>query len=191
MIVITGLPGLPGSIRVDTTVTDGNRQGKKGLKLINTPSHSPNDGQASHCLNSHSYLSSSLVPSYALYFLITVLYMHHNPSISDLSFCSCKPGYMFFLELFDTVLMKSTKIHSPLDQRPSTPISSTRRRMAVRYRLPTSVQRLLALSFGRNCFDSDTIPQDEEPWTIRYDTIDCQSPDGRLSLLCSKQQQKS
>ena len=58
------------------------------------------------------FLSSSLVPSYALYFLITVLYMHHNPPISDLSFCSCKPGYMLSLELFDTVLMKTTKIHS-------------------------------------------------------------------------------
>ena len=60
------------------------------------------------------FLSSSLVPSYALYFLITVLYMHHNPLISDLSFYSWKPGYMLFLELFDTVLMKSTKIHSSL-----------------------------------------------------------------------------
>ena len=90
--------------------------GEKSLKLINTPSHSPNDGQASPCLNSIPliFLSSSHFPSYALYFLITVLYMHHNPSISDLSFCSCKPGYMLFLELFDTVLMKSTKIHSPL-----------------------------------------------------------------------------
>ena len=44
----------------------------------------------------------------------TLLYMHHNPSICDLSFCSCKPGYMLFLKLFDTVLMKSTKFHSPL-----------------------------------------------------------------------------
>ena len=89
--------------------------GEKSLKFINTPSHSPNDGQASPC-NSIPliFLSSSLVPSYALYFLITVLYMHHNPSNSDLFFCSCKPGYMLFLELFDTVLMKSTKIHSPL-----------------------------------------------------------------------------
>ena len=60
------------------------------------------------------FLFSLLVPSYALYFLITVLYMHHNPSISDLSFCSCKSGYILFLELFDTVLMKSTKIHSSL-----------------------------------------------------------------------------
>ena len=71
------------------------------------------------------FLSSSLVPSYALYFLITVLYMHHNPSISDLSFCSCKPGYMLFLELFDTVLMKSTKIHhskfSPTISHPPVP----------------------------------------------------------------------
>ena len=88
--------------------------GEKSLKLINTPSHSPNDGQASHCLNSIplKFLSSSLVPSYALYFLITVLYVHHNPSILISS--SCRPGYMLFLELFDTVLMKSTKIHSPL-----------------------------------------------------------------------------
>ena len=39
------------------------------------------------------FLSSSLVPSYALYFLITVLYLHLNPSISDLTFCSCKPGW--------------------------------------------------------------------------------------------------
>ena len=30
-------------------------------------------------------ISSSLVPFYALYFLVTVLYMHHNPSISELS----------------------------------------------------------------------------------------------------------
>ena len=37
--------------------------------------------------------------------------MHHNLSISDLSFCSCKPPeYMLFLKLFDTVL----KIHSSL-----------------------------------------------------------------------------
>ena len=65
--------------------------GVKSLKL----SHSPNDGQASPFLNFIPliFLSSSLVPSYALYFLITVLYVHHNPSIS-LFFCSCKPGYM-------------------------------------------------------------------------------------------------
>ena len=89
---------------------------EKSLKLINTPSHSPNDGQALPCLTSIPLiiLSSSLVPSYALNFLITVLYMHHNPLISDLSFCSCKPGYMLFLELYDTVLAKSTKTHSPL-----------------------------------------------------------------------------
>ena len=40
-------------------------------------------------------------------------YMHHNSSISDLSFCSCKPRYMLLLELFNTVLMKTIKIHSP------------------------------------------------------------------------------
>ena len=85
--------------------------GEKSLKLINTPSHSPNDGQASPCLNSYPH---------RLFHPILVL-PHHCPIIhapqsinSDLPFCSCKPGYMLFLELFDTVLMKSTKIHSPL-----------------------------------------------------------------------------
>ena len=90
----------------------------KNLKPINTPSHSPNDGQASPCLNSIplKHQSSSLVPSYALFFLITVfvLVLVAPQSIDfDLS-CSCKPGYMLFFERFDTVLMKSTKIHSPL-----------------------------------------------------------------------------
>ena len=60
------------------------------------------------------FLSTSPVPSYALYFLITVPYMHHNPPISDLSFCSCKSGYMLSLKLFDTVLMKTTQIQSSL-----------------------------------------------------------------------------
>ena len=60
------------------------------------------------------FLSSSLVPSYALYVLITVLYMHHNPPISDLSFRSCRSGYMLSLKLIDTVPMKTTQIHSSL-----------------------------------------------------------------------------
>ena len=60
------------------------------------------------------FLSSSPVPSYALYFLIAVPYMHHNPPISDLFFCSCKSGYMLSLKLFDTVVMKTTQIHSSL-----------------------------------------------------------------------------
>ena len=60
------------------------------------------------------FLSSSLVPFYALHFLITVLYMHHNPPISNLSFRSCKSGYMLSFKLFDTVLMKTTQIHSSL-----------------------------------------------------------------------------
>ena len=34
----------------------------------------------------------------------TSSYMHPNPSISDLSFCSCRPGYMLLLELFDNSL---------------------------------------------------------------------------------------
>ena len=62
---IPWLPGLPGSIRLDTNATDGHRQGKK-LKAytLTFPSHSPNDGQASHCLKfiPLKFLSSSLVP---------------------------------------------------------------------------------------------------------------------------------
>ena len=64
--------------------------GERSLKLINTPSHSPNVAKPrlALILISLIFLSLSLVPSYALYFLITVLYMHHNPWITDLSFCS-------------------------------------------------------------------------------------------------------
>ena len=60
------------------------------------------------------FLSSSLVPSYAFHFLITVLYMHPihrfpiSPSVLG------KSGYMLSLKLFDTVLMKTTQIHSSL-----------------------------------------------------------------------------
>ena len=60
------------------------------------------------------FLSSSLVPSYALYFLITVLYMHPihrfpiSPSVLG------KSGYMLSLKLFDAVQMKTTQIHSSL-----------------------------------------------------------------------------
>ena len=60
------------------------------------------------------FLSSSLVSSYALHFLITVLYMHPihrfpiSPSVLG------KSGYMLSLKLFDTVLMKTTQIHSSL-----------------------------------------------------------------------------
>ena len=44
---------LPGSIR-RLNCHKWPSAGEKSLKLINTPSHSPNDGQASPCLNSHS-----------------------------------------------------------------------------------------------------------------------------------------
>ena len=60
------------------------------------------------------FLSSSLIPSYAFHFLITVLYMHPihrfpiSPSVLG------KSGYMLSLKLFDTVLMKTTQIHSSL-----------------------------------------------------------------------------
>ena len=103
---------------VDSTVTDGHRQGEKSLKLINTPSHSPNDGQASPCLNSHSthipILIACSILRYAFHFLITVLYMHPihrfpiSPSVLG------KSGYMLSLKLFDAVLMKTTQIHSSL-----------------------------------------------------------------------------
>ena len=89
---------------------------EKGLKLINTPSHSSNDGQASPCLNSHS----THIPIFIACSILCLVLPHHCPihapqSIdSDLLFCSCKAGYMLFLELLDIVLMKSTKIHSPL-----------------------------------------------------------------------------
>ena len=66
--------------------------------------------------HSYSYPHRLFHPMHnALYFLITACLIHAPQSIdSDLPFCSCKPaGYMLFLELFDTVLMKSTKIHSP------------------------------------------------------------------------------
>ena len=112
---LPGLPGLPGSIR-RLNCHGWPSAGEKSLKLINTP-HIP-QMLVKPCLAliliPLILLYSSLDPSYALYFRITVLYMHHNPTISDLSFCSCKPGYMLFIELFDTVLMKSTKIHSSL-----------------------------------------------------------------------------
>ena len=50
------LPGLPGSIR-RLHCHGWPSAGEKSLKLINTPSHSPNDGQASPCLkfSFHSY----------------------------------------------------------------------------------------------------------------------------------------
>ena len=51
------------------------------------------------------FLSSSLIPSYAFHFLITVLYMHpiHRFPISPSVLGKC--GYMLSLKLFDTVLM--------------------------------------------------------------------------------------
>ena len=60
---------------VDSTVTDGHRQGKKSLKLINTPSHSPNDGQASPCLNSHS----TRIPILIACSILCLTLPHHCP----------------------------------------------------------------------------------------------------------------
>ena len=115
-----GLPGLPGSIR-RLHCHGWPSAGEKSLKLINTPSHPPNDGQASPCLNSHSMDSYSYshrlfhpMPCTSSSLSYTCTTIQLNPPISDLSFCSCKPGNMLFLEPFDTVLMKTTKIHSSL-----------------------------------------------------------------------------
>ena len=71
----SGIPGLPGSICVDTTVTDGHRQGGKSLKLINTSSHSPNDGQASPCLNFHS----THIPILIACSILCLVLSHHCP----------------------------------------------------------------------------------------------------------------
>ena len=76
--------------------------GEKSLQLINTP-HIP-QMMAKPRLNV-SFLSYSY--PHRLFHLMpctssSLSYMHHNPSISDLSFCSCKPRYMLLLELFDS-----------------------------------------------------------------------------------------
>ena len=89
-ILLPGLPGLPGSIRVETTVTDDHRQGKKDFKAYNLPSHIPQmmaKPRLALILIPLIFLSSSLVPSYALYFLITVLCMH-APQSMDYSLAS-------------------------------------------------------------------------------------------------------
>ena len=100
-----GLPGLPGSIR-RLGCHGWPSAGEKSLKLKNTPSHSPNVGQASPCHASYSTHTPILIACSILCLALphTSSYMHHNPSISDLSFSSWKPRYMLFLELFDTVL---------------------------------------------------------------------------------------
>ena len=84
-----GSPGLPGSIR-RLHCHGWPSAGEKSLKLINTPSHSPNDGQASPCLNSHS----SHIPILIACSILCLSLPHHcpihapNPQISDLSFRS-------------------------------------------------------------------------------------------------------
>ena len=86
---IPGLPGLPGSIR-RLHCHGWPSAGEKSLKLINTPSHSPNDGQASPCLNSHS----THIPIFIACSILCLSLPHHcpihapNPQISDLSFRS-------------------------------------------------------------------------------------------------------
>ena len=112
------LPGLPGSIR-RLHCHGWPSAGEKSLKLINTPSHSPNDGQASPCLNSHS----THIPILIACSILCLSLPHHcpihapNPQISDLSISPSvlgKSGYMLSLKFFDTVLMKTTQIHSSL-----------------------------------------------------------------------------
>ena len=84
-----GLPGLPGSIR-RLHCHGWPSAGEKSLKLINTPSQSPNDGQASPCLISHS----THIPILIACSILCLSLPHHcpihapNPQISDLSFRS-------------------------------------------------------------------------------------------------------
>ena len=86
---LPGLPGLPGSIR-RLHCHGWPSAGEKSLKLINTPSHSPNDGQASPCLNSHSIH----IPILIACSILCLALPHHcpihapNPQISHLSFRS-------------------------------------------------------------------------------------------------------
>ena len=49
--------------------------GEKSLKLINTPSHTPNDGQASPCLNSHS----THIPILIACSILCLVLPHHCP----------------------------------------------------------------------------------------------------------------
>ena len=84
------------------------------------PSPSAPAIQSIHILNMFSltYGTSPAVYYYYYYYLMpctssSLSYMHPNPSISDLSFCSCKPGTCFSLSFLITDLMKSTKIQSP------------------------------------------------------------------------------
>ena len=75
-------------------------RGKK-LKAYKYPSHSPNDGQASPCLNSYSAHIPILIACSTLCLVLP----HHCPiSCTTIHrfpishFCSCKPGYMLFLQ---------------------------------------------------------------------------------------------
>ena len=49
--------------------------GEKSLKLINTPSHSPNDGQASPCLKSHS----THIPILIACSILCLVLPYHSP----------------------------------------------------------------------------------------------------------------
>ena len=77
-----------------------------------------NKGEKAQCLNKPPNIPQMIAKlrldvlflSYShhhrLYHLMpcTSSYMHPNPSISDFSFCSCRPGYMLLLEVFDNSL---------------------------------------------------------------------------------------
>ena len=65
---------LPGSIR-RLHCHGWPSAGEKSLKLINTPSHSPNDGQASPCLNSHS----THIPILIACSILCLALPHHCP----------------------------------------------------------------------------------------------------------------
>ena len=109
---IPGLPGLPGSIR-RLSCHGWPSAGEKSLKLINTPSHTPNDGQASPCLNSHSTHIPILI---ACSILCLVLPHHcpiHAPQSIDLSLF-LKAWVHVFPWAFRYSPDETTKIHSSL-----------------------------------------------------------------------------
>ena len=73
---------LPGSIR-RLHCHGWPSTGEKSLKLINTPSHSPNDGQASPCLDSHSTHIPILIACSILCLVLPHHFPIHAPQSTD------------------------------------------------------------------------------------------------------------
>ena len=94
-----GLPGLSGSIR-RLNCHRWPSAVERSLKLINTPWHSPNDGQALPCLNSHSTHITILIACS----IVCLVLPHHCPiyapqSIDFRSLLLFLKGSCFFLSL--------------------------------------------------------------------------------------------